>query len=568
MNAPLLRVRGLRVTGPQGTIVTDVDLSLEHGGTLGVVGESGSGKSLAVKALSGLLPRGLHATGEIELDGEPLDPDGSAPQWRRIRGSRIVTLPQDPFTSLSPLHRCGTQIGWAVTDRHRRARRVAELLAEVGLPAEVARRHPFELSGGMRQRVAIAAALAGDPQLLIADEPTTALDVSTQAEVLDLIAGLQHVRRMGVVLITHDLAVARSRADQIMVMYAGRVLERGPASEVLERPAHPYTARLAACDPPLDVRLASLPAIPGSVPPPHTVGVECSFAARCALTVDACRTTVPRAVEVRPGHLAACLRIGQADPRPPVAEAPEHGSAREGAAPALTVRGLAKRFRGAPHPALDGVDLTVRQGEAVAVVGESGSGKTTLARCIVGLERPDDGTVEIPGLPDGPQRIQIVFQDPYSALNPGLTIGACLREALAVAGRPASDVAGLLDLVGLPADHARRRPRALSGGERQRVAIARALAPRPKVLICDESVSALDVSVQAGVLNLLSRLRRELGLSLVFITHDLAVARQVGDRVHVMYRGRVVESGPAHTVLSAPTHPYTRRLLACRPAAR
>ncbi|MEU5099216.1 ABC transporter ATP-binding protein [Streptomyces sp. NPDC020996] len=567
MSAPLLSARGLRVTGPLGTVVTDVDLTVEHGRTLGIVGESGSGKSLTVKALSGLLPRGLTATGAIELDGEALDPDGSAPQWRRIRGSRIAVLPQDPFTSLSPLHRCGTQIGWAVADRRRRAGRVTELLAEVGLPAEVARRRPFELSGGMRQRVAIAAALAGDPDLLVADEPTTALDVSTQAEVLDLIARLQRTRRMGVVLITHDLAVARSRSDRIMVMYAGRVLEEGPVDDVLERPAHPYTARLAACDPPLDVRLATLPTIPGAVPPPHTVGGECAFAARCALAVDACRTTRPETVEVRPGHLASCLRIGQADPRPPVTEAPEPEPAREEAGPALTVRGLRRRFRGAEQPALDGVDLTVRQGEAVAVVGESGSGKTTLARCVVGLERPDEGSIEFPGAPAGPQRVQIVFQDPYSALNPGLTVGACLREALAAAGRPASEVAGLLALVGLPAEHARRRPRALSGGERQRVAIARALAPRPKVLICDESVSALDVSVQAGVLNLLSGLRRDLGLTLLFITHDLAVARQVADRVHVMHRGRVVESGPAHTVLSAPTHPYTRRLLAARPAA-
>ncbi|MBW8484129.1 ABC transporter ATP-binding protein [Actinomadura parmotrematis] len=564
MSAPLLAARDLRVTGPSGVLVAGLDLTVRHGETVAIVGESGSGKSMAVKALSGLLPAGVRASGEIELDGERVDPDGSAPGWRRIRGARVALLLQDPFTSLSPVHRCGEQIGWAVADRRRRADRVAALLAEVGLPADVAGRYPFELSGGMRQRVAIAAGLAAGPDLLIADEPTTALDVTTQREVLDLVAGLQAERRMGLILVTHDLRLARSRADRILVMYAGRLAEAGPAADVLRAPAHPYTARLAACDPPLGRRLATLPTIPGSVPQPFTVGDACPFAARCELAVDACRTAAPPAVEVAPGHLSACIRTAETTVPTPEPAAPAGAAAVAGEA-ALTVRGIAKRFRGTA--ALDGVDLDVGRGEAVAVVGESGSGKTTLARCVVGLETPDAGTVDVGGAPAGPRRVQIVFQDPYSALNPGMTVGASLAEALRAAGRPRSEVPELLDMVGLPAGYARRRPRALSGGERQRVAIARALAPRAGVLVCDEPVSALDVSVQAGVLNLLAGLRRDLGLTLLFITHDLAIARQVADRVYVMRRGAVVESGPAAGVLSAPSHPYTRRLLASLPAA-
>jgi peptide/nickel transport system ATP-binding protein len=566
MTAPLLSARDLRVTGPSGTIVAGLDLTVRHGETVAIVGESGSGKSMTVKALSGLLPPGVRADGLIELDGERLDPDGTASSWKRVRGSRIAMLLQDPFTSLSPVHRCGDQIGWPVTDRRRRAERVAGLLAEVGLPAEAARKYPFELSGGMRQRVAIAAGLTADPDLLIADEPTTALDVTTQHEVLELIAELQRRRRMGLILITHDLRLVRSRADRIMVMYAGRMVEEGFTADVLGAPAHPYTARLAACDPPLGHRLAVLPTIPGSLPRPHDVGAECAFAARCRLAVAACRTTEPELAEVAPGHRGACLRPDQVSVIEDLAADPAEERSEGTAVPALTVRGLSKRFRGAALPALDGVDLRLGRGEAVAVVGESGSGKTTLARCVVGLERPDSGVIDFPGAPAGPRRVQIVFQDPYSALNPGLTVGTSLAEALAAAGRPKSEVAELLALVGLPKAYARRRPRALAGGERQRVAVARALAPRPEVLICDESVSALDVSVQAAVLNLLSSLRRELGLTLLFITHDLAIARQIADRVYVMHEGKVVESGAAHSVLSAPVHPYTQRLLASVPA--
>ncbi len=566
---PLLDARDVRVTSAAGVLVAGIDLTVAPGETVAIVGESGSGKSMTARALTGLLPEGVHATGRLELSGQAYDLAARTP-WQRIRGSQIALLLQDPFTSLSPVHRCGEQIGWALP-RAGRAAAVARLLAEVGLPSEVAGRYPFQLSGGMRQRVAIAAALAAGPGLLIADEPTTALDVTTQHEVLELVAGLQRARRMGLILITHDLRLARARADRIMVMYAGRLVEEGPAAEVMDRPAHPYTARLAACDPPVTHRLPALPTIPGSVPRPYAVSDACAFADRCDLAVEACRTAEPVLAEVAAGHRAACVRPSDVRPvaapllaGPPAAAVPPEA----GPSPALlTVRRLTKRFPGSAAPALDGVDLELAAGEAVAVVGESGSGKTTLARCVVGLERADGGSVEFGGGATGPRRVQYVFQDPYSALNPGLTVGASLAEALKAAGRPRPDVPGLLDLVGLPAAYARRRPRALSGGERQRVAIARALAPGAEVLVCDEPVSALDVSVQAQVLNLLSDLRRDLGLTLLFITHDLAVARQVADRVYVMHRGRVVETGPVGGVLGAPAHEYTQRLLASVPAA-
>ncbi|WP_433419187.1 dipeptide ABC transporter ATP-binding protein [Microtetraspora malaysiensis] len=587
--APLLAVRDLRVTSAAGAVVAGLDLTVAPGETVAIVGESGSGKSMTVKALTGLLPEGVRASGRMDLPAR--DPGRADPErgpagleidlavpggaWREVRGSRIALLLQDPFTSLSPVHRCGEQIGWAISGAGR-GERVARLLAEVGLPAEVAGKYPFQLSGGMRQRVAIAAGLAADPDLLIADEPTTALDVTTQHEVLELIARLQRERDMGLILITHDLRLARSRADRVMVMYAGRLIEEGPTARVLDAPAHPYTARLAACDPPLTHRLAVLPTIPGSVPRPWSVGAECAFAERCAFVTDACRTAEPSLVEVADDHRAACLRAGTAVPPAP-ADAPDPrvtgpGETRDGDAATaspllLSVEGAAKRFPGSAVPALDGVDLEIAAGEAVAVVGESGSGKTTLARCVVGLEQADAGRITFHGSATGARRVQIVFQDPYSALNPGLTIGTSLAEALRAAGRPKSEVSELLELVGLPAAYARRRPRALSGGERQRVAIARALAPRADLLVCDESVSALDVSVQAQVLNLLADLRRRLGLTLLFITHDLAVARQIADRVYVMHHGRVVESGPVDSVLGAPAHEYTQRLLASIPAA-
>jgi peptide/nickel transport system ATP-binding protein len=611
---PALSVTGLHVTGPSGLIVGGLSLAVGYGETVGIVGESGSGKSVTARALTGLLPPGLTADGTVRVGGDLLPLDGGHRAWRGVRGARITLLPQDPFTSLSPRHRCGDQIAMALRGLPKAARKAAVLasLAEVGLPARVARQYPFQLSGGMRQRVAIAAALVTKPDVLVADEATTALDVTTQREVLDLLAGLQRERDMGLILVTHDLGVARGRADRITVLYAGRVAEQGDAAVVLAAPAHPYTGRLLDCDPPLDVTLARLPTIPGSVPRLAQVGAACTFAPRCALATDECRSAVPPLAEIGAGHRAACVHAGQfttdhperlvvppaapvpAPERgapvagPPTGQAPEPAgpvlagpvsagpvsagpvSASQvlaspglaGPLPALAIRGLRKSFGG--HVALDGVDLDIAPGESVAVVGESGSGKTTLARIVVGLETADQGSVRT----GGARPPQIVFQDPYSALNPSLSVGSSLRDALRAGGRSKSEVGELLDMVGLPAAYARRRPRALSGGERQRVAIARALAARPGLLVCDEATSALDVSVQAQILNLIAELRASLGLSVLFIAHDLAVVRQAAQRVYVLYQGRIAEQGVTGEVLSAPAHDYTRRLMASVPAGR
>uniref|UniRef100_UPI003563AF4B oligopeptide/dipeptide ABC transporter ATP-binding protein n=1 Tax=Actinotalea sp. TaxID=1872145 RepID=UPI003563AF4B len=366
----------------------------------------------------------------------------------------------------------------------------------------------------------------------------------------------------------------RSTCDELLVLYAGQVLESGPAAQVLATPGHPYTRALHAANPPLDVRLAHLPAVEGSVPRPATVLDRCPFAARCPHVHEECTAERPVLLPITPERSSACvlgaeyLAIDAAPDQGPAATGDEVGHEA-----LVSISTLTKTFPGARRPALGGVDVEIRAGECVGVVGESGSGKTTLARCLIGLESADSGSIEFHGAlrngrpTDRPRHtaMQIVFQDPYSALNPALRIRTTLAEALAVAGRPASDVAELLTMVGLPAHYADRRPRSLSGGERQRVAIARALATRPTLLVCDESVSALDVTVQAQVLNLLAELRASLGLSMLFISHDLAVVRQVADRIYVMLDGEVVEQGPADGVLSAPEHPYTRRLMAAAP---
>ncbi|WP_136709985.1 ABC transporter ATP-binding protein [Agromyces sp. H66] len=503
-----LEIRGLRISGPAGEVVRPLDLELRPAETVALIGESGSGKTLTAKSLIGLLPAGFRAEGTFRSGDQVVALDQPDAAWRPLRGRRVSLLLQDPFTSLSPVHRCGEQIGWTIDaiqgrlPRRERSRRIAERLDEVRLPARAAHAYPHELSGGMRQRVAIAAALASDPSLLIADEPTTALDASNQAEILDLLRALQDARAMSLLLISHDLGLVRGRSERVLVMCRGEVVERGTTAEVLSDPQHPYTRALIAADP----------------------------------------------------------ALGAPGPARPVAA----GGDRE---PLLAAEGIAKRF--GDRPVLDDVSVQVTAGAVLGIVGESGSGKSTLARCIAGLEREDAGVVRFAGdvLSPGrrsrtPDQMQIVFQDPYSSLNPMMTIGAILREALATVGRPASEVGAILGQVGLPAEFASKRPAELSGGQRQRVAIARALAPRPRLLICDESVSALDVSVQAQVLDLLGRLRDELGLAILFISHDLAVVRRIADTVTVLWDGRVVEQGTCEQVLEAPEHEYTRLLVA------
>lgn len=607
---PLLAVEGLRLaataSGTPVPLLDGVSLTVGRGESVAIVGESGSGKSLTMRAAMGLLPDGVEVTGgTVRLDGTDL---GTLPPRERaaLRGHRMSLLLQDPFTMLHPQLTCGRQIadglrpGFAAPGggRARRAAVRAEVvrrLAEVGLDAAVADRHPHELSGGMRQRVATAAALAGDPDLLIADEPTTALDAANRRAVLDLLGELRARRGMGLVLVTHDLRAAFSAGDRVHVLYAGQILEQGPAARLQTGPGHPYTAALLAAEPSLTERYAELPALPGSVPPPGSRGSGCPFADRCPHTADLCRTTPLLATPVPgapqdPPHLTACLRAAELGPglAPVRRTVVERGGEEEGdpePAPeqaALHLRGLHRVFRSpaGDHTALHEVDLTVRRGQIVALAGESGSGKTTLARIAAGLESADRGTCVVGGVPLTAgrrpttaerrrlaSRVQIVFQDPYSSLNPLRDVGATLREALtATRGRlpraeADAEVARLLDQVRLPASYARRRPAALSGGERQRVAVARALAARPELLICDEAVAALDVSVQAQLLSLLGQLRDSEGFAVLFITHDLAVVRQLADRAVVMHRGRVVEQGPAARVLDRPEHPWTRRML-------
>ncbi|MTD54641.1 dipeptide ABC transporter ATP-binding protein [Amycolatopsis pithecellobii] len=596
-----LSVQRLTITGgPQGhprVLVRDVSFHVESGQTLGIVGESGSGKSLTARALAGLLPKGLHASGSVSYGG--LEIIGRRERdLRSTRGTRISLLLQDPFTILNPLLTVGAHLVESMrVDGHRsRSDAGADIgrrLGEVGLKADVAERYPFQLSGGMRQRVALACALARDPSLLIADEPTTALDVTTQAEVLRLLAKIQRDRGMSLILITHDLRVAFEVCDRIQVMYAGSVVEQAPAQQLAALPAHPYSLGLLLTEPPVDRYVEKLAAIPGAVPRAEQVGDQCGFADRCEWKQSPCVAGRPPLATINASHRSACLRIDHIR-----GELTERLSGRnttstsprpitEGSAPIAVVTDVRKSFRSSrlfgrnrEAVALDGVNFTVGQGESVGLVGETGSGKTTIARLITGLTRPDSGTVEINDVDqsDGSRRrtrqlhrlVQMVFQDPYASLNPALTVGATLREALAVRGKiddPSERVPALLAEVGLPASYAGIRPVALSGGERQRIAIARAIAVQPRLLICDEPVAALDVSAQAHVLELLRTIRRHAGISMLFITHDLAVVRQMTERVVVLHRGRIVEAGLTAEVLDDPQHEYTRRLVAAIPGS-
>ncbi len=604
--APLVAVEDLRIEAvledEARTLVDGVSLAVHAGEVLAIVGESGSGKSLTARAMVGLLPRGLRASGRVLLDGHDLvAADERA--LRRVRGSEVALVMQDPFTTLNPLMKCRTQIVAVGGGRRSRAQRREEAvrrLAEVGIhdPEVVADRYPWQLSGGMRQRVALAAALANDPKVLVADEFSTALDVTTQKEIWLLMRRIQEARGMGLVIITHDLRMAFSMCDRVQVMYAGSLLETGGAGAVEEQPAHPYTLGLLLAEPDVATVGNSSLLMSGSVPRADEVTDVCAFAARCPWSTDACVAGRPPLREVGAGRESACVRVEEIEPEmAALRQRPVEAQAAVVAAPAassdgavVVIRELRKVFangrgRGGEDGvvALAGVSLEIGAGESVGLVGESGSGKTTLARCLVGLETPTSGSIEIAGIDAGrrdrlPREerarlhglVQYVFQDPYSSLNPTKTVGVTLREAIALRlGRDRRAVERrlheLLSLVGLPQGYAERKPQALSGGERQRVAIARALALEPRVVICDEPVSALDVSVQAQVLDLFTEIRRETGVSYLFITHDLAVVRQAAERIYVLYRGEIVEQGPVLELLDHPRDDYTRALLAAVP---
>jgi peptide/nickel transport system ATP-binding protein len=584
MTAPVLSARGLRVELDSGdAVVEDVSFAVARGEILGLVGESGSGKTTTALALLGYARPGVRiVAGKIDAGGRRISPNERS--VLRLRGSVVSYVPQDPASSLNPALRVRTAIQDVLVE-HPGSRpsgaSVERALASVHLPAtpEFSRRFPHQLSGGQQQRVAIAMGLVCEPPVVVLDEPTTGLDVVTQARVLEEIERLRIERGLAMVYVTHNLAVVARIADRIAVLYAGRIVEEGPTLDVLARPLHPYTRGLVASVPDHAEprRLRSMPGVAvgaGERPP------GCAFAPRCLQRTERGEREMPELEEVSPEHRVRCFEWRSTPPL--VVEPPPEARAEVQAAPLLVVEGLHAQYSGRHERTTAAVDVSfsVERSACVALVGESGSGKTTIARCITGLHEPSAGVILLDGRPlaararartvEARRRIQIVFQNPYDSLNPRHRVAdAIARPARLLRGlgrsEAAVEVQRLLERVRLSPRAAERYPGELSGGERQRVALARALAARPDLIVCDEITSALDVSVQAAVLELLAELRAELGLALLFISHDLGVVASVAHSVLVLERGLVREQGPISQVLTNPQHEYTRRLLAAAP---
>ena len=606
----LLEVADLRIAFVSGrsllAAVDGVDFQVAAGETLALLGESGCGKSATALGLLRLLPAaGRIPGGAVRFEGRDLLALPEA-EMRGVRGGGMAMIFQEPATSLNPVLTVGHQLG-EVLERHlglsgQPAReRSLELLSAVGI-ADAPRRlgeYPFQLSGGMKQRVMIAVALAGNPRLLIADEPTTALDVTIQAQILELLRQLQAERAMGMLLITHDLGVVAQMATRVAVMYAGQIVEEAPHAVFFSAARHPYTQKLFAALPDLERRGARLDTIPGQVPPLSAMPAGCRFASRCQYAWELCRQQAPEWRQVAPGHRLRC----HLDVLPEAAagiSAVGAGSAalRSGvdqvAAPALLSvkelrvhfpirRGILQRTVGQVR-AVDGVSLELARGRTLALVGESGCGKTTVGKAILQLIAASGGSVHLLGQELGSltrkgrrplrRRMQMIFQDPFASLNPRMAVGEIIGEGMSALridmqrqGRGAA-IAAVLEQVGLEAAAASRYPHEFSGGQRQRIAIARALAVQPDLVICDEPTSALDVSVQAQILNLLATLQADLGLAYLFITHNFAVVDHLAHEVAVMYLGRIVERGTVDEVLRSPQHPYTRALLSAVPSTR
>lgn len=602
----LLEVRDLTVAFSTDTervaAVRGMNFHVEEREVVALVGESGAGKSASAMAVVGLLPEYAEVSGSILLHGDELL-GLSDQRMSQIRGRTIGTVFQDPMSALTPVYTVGDQIAEALEihnrdiGRHDARTRAIELLELVGIaqPERRARAFPHELSGGERQRVVIAIAIANNPDLLICDEPTTALDVTVQAQILEVLKTARDVTGAGVLIITHDLGVVAEFADRALVMYAGRAVETAPVAELYRDRVMPYTVGLLGSVPRLDAPQGSrLVPIPGAPPSMAALPPGCPFAPRCPLAIDDCRTAEPELIAIGPTHNAACIRTDQVKGRSAadiygIATEPTGTPAPADAPVVLQVRDLVKTFKLTKGVvfrrqvgevrAVDGVSLELHEGRTLGIVGESGSGKSTTLHQILELTAPQAGSIEVLGADvaalDRQARralrgdLQVVFQDPVASLDPRLPVFDVLAEPLQANGfektRIDERVAELLGVVGLRREDATRYPAEFSGGQKQRIGIARALALQPKILALDEPVSALDVSIQAGIINLLLDLQQRFGLSYLFVSHDLSVVKHLAHRVAVMYKGKIVEQGDGDQVFAHPRHDYTKRLLAAVP---
>ena len=607
MNTPLLQIKDLHtdIEIRSGVVraLSGVDLHVNPGETLGIVGESGSGKTMTALSLMGLLPQGGKvSSGSIILDGQDLT-QLPLKEKRKLRGTKVGMIFQDPLTSLNPTMKIGLQVCEPLRvheglSKKEALERAVEILKRVGMPRPevVINNYPHQLSGGMRQRVMIAMALVCKPRILIADEPTTALDVTTQMQILDLIDELRDEYKMGVILITHDLGVVAGHTDRVAVMYAGRIVETAPTKTLFTEPKHRYTSSLMAALPERALAAGTkLFSIPGAPPSLTNLPVGCRFAARCLWATDECRAGYPdlRGDET---HTFSCFHpVQEGDESPAVLQGKLDSNKTDGAAEnvpqishetLLDVKeasreyesagsGFFKREKGVVS-AVDRVSITVKKGETYGLVGESGCGKSTVGRLIAGLEPPSGGAIELDGRDLATLKgrdavrihrdVQMMFQDSYAAMDPRMRIDQILAEPMSIqktgnTRQIAERIMEIIEQVGLTEEILDRYPHEFSGGQLQRIGFARSLTLAPDLIVADEPVSALDVSVQAQVLNLMKDLQAELGLSYLFISHDLAVVQYMADRIGVMYLGRIVEEGPASEVVKNPKHPYTKALI-------
>jgi peptide/nickel transport system ATP-binding protein len=585
---PSVDVIDLRIalTASGVDVVDEISVEVRPGEVLGLVGESGSGKTTVGMALLGHVRRGGYvADGVIRIDGRELGSLGER-DLRRLRGGVVSYIPQDPGTSLNPALRISTQLD-EILEAHatdggaeQRKARVREALEEVALPNddEFLKNYPHQLSGGQQQRVAIAMAFANRPHVIVCDEPTTGLDVTTQSRVLETVRDLCRSHQVAALYVSHDLAVVAELADRVAVMYGGRIVESGTRDQLFLEPRHPYTRRLLRAVPDIAGK-RTVVGIPGHAALPGSRPQGCYFHPRCQFARDDCRAEFPPVTELGEGHQVRCYHVADAVQQPPPEGAGQAEKPRVGEDVVLGIKNLDARY--GESQILFDINLDIHHNECVALVGESGSGKTTTARCVAGLHKQWTGEVSLRGQAleqsarnrssEERREIQYVFQNPYASLNPRAPIGQTIARRLKLFGRGGGGEIGAkvgecLERVALSSSAADRFPDQLSGGERQRVAIARALAAEPSMLVCDEVTSALDVSVQAAIIELLGELRNEMGLSLLFITHDLALIRTIADRVAVVTGGHVVEYGPCEQIFTSPSADYTRKLLANTPS--